>query len=81
MCERVGNNTHIHSLGLPVRGNTSHKPGDITGRPGILPPEAGNVTVTVLLPAGPTVIFPAGGNIPAPFGNVTGWREYYRPAW
>ena len=69
----------IMSLGLPVRGNTSHKPGNITGRPGILPPEAGNITVTVLLPAGPTVILPAGGNIPAPFGNVTGWPGILPP--
>ena len=63
------------TLGLPVRGNTSHTPGNITGRPGILPPEAGNFTATVILPpsrAGPTVILPAGGNITAPVGNVTG---------
>ena len=61
------------SLGLPVCGNTSHAPGNITGWPGILPPEAGNFTVTVILPPGPTVILPSGGNITAPVGNVTGW--------
>ena len=64
---------------LPAGGNIPAPFGNVTGWPGILPPEAGNVTVNVLLPAGPTVIFPAGGNIPAPFGNVTGWRGYYRP--
>ena len=62
-----------HALGLPVCGNTSHAPGNITGWPGILPPEAGNFTVTVILPPGPTVILPSGGNITAPVGNVTGW--------
>ena len=34
-----------HTLRLPVRGNTSHTPGDITGR------RAGNITVKGTLPS------------------------------
>ena len=58
--------------------------GDITGRPGIFPPEAGNVTLTVLLSVGPTVrpagIFPRpSGTLPAG-GNITGAWGHPRPA-
>ena len=59
-----------HTLRLPVRGNTSHTPGDITGR------RAGNITVKGTLPSSDGNIPGRPANIPGCVGRVTAdWQS------